>query len=766
MRIINRIVSSCAVVCIAAAIAFSQTQIDLRTQGKRPDFAASKATRPAQTGATLPETCGEGELFFKTGATAGQNLYGCTSSNTWKILGDYRDPVFEDESTPLTPRYTFNFAGSAIECTDDPTNSRINCTVPGSAAVRHELQVVRSSATQLTIQPNCSANAPCNLAWGNTTAQFTAPCTVTITGGTETGTARIYYKADGTIYAGHDITAANIAVSGPGCAAVASVSAFPPDSFIGYQWPITSGNFDAAAATFDKRPFLSMKGLTGGHGLAVSETNGTATVAVDTAVIGTFVSGTVTPSGSCTVGQKYLDTDDNKSYECTSTNTWTETTGGGSSSGGYATVQDEATGLTQRATINFTGSGVTCADDSVNSRTNCAISGTATGLADPGSNGIVTRTASNTTTARTIMGTTNEVAITNGDGVSGNPTVALASDVDLSGKTTTKPVKTGTSLPSTCAAGELFYDTDATAGQNLYGCTATDTWTLQGDGGGSGGAPTSAQYLTLAADSTLSAERVVTPRDNLTATDAGAGGNYTVDFNPLDRSVVWLVDEFFGGPSSSSYSWANGTSGTLGWALNGTGSSTSPSSAGSAEHPWVFGLASGATNGNKYALIWGGYSSGKALVGWDSHAWDMQWIFKTDSAISSIAYYGGLCLDSSAPMESYAGGIRLRYDTSESDSAWLLQYTPGSTFTTACTASEAPTASTWYRLVLSSTSGSTASVHLYKSGGTTDLFTSCSVSTWATSVGVNPYFGVKTYEDVAKNLYIDWFALKMRGVSR
>ena len=44
------------------------------------------------------------------------------------------------------------------------------------------------------------------------------------------------------------------------------------------------------------------------------------------------------------------------------------------------------------------------------------------GLIDPGSNGIVVRTALNTTTARSIAAGTN-VSVTNGDGVSGNPTV-------------------------------------------------------------------------------------------------------------------------------------------------------------------------------------------------------------------------------------------------------------------------------------------------------------------------------------------------------
>ncbi|HWP84678.1 MAG TPA: hypothetical protein VNN17_05780, partial [Terriglobia bacterium] len=47
-------------------------------------------------------------------------------------------------------------------------------------------------------------------------------------------------------------------------------------------------------------------------------------------------------------------------------------TGGG---GGYATIQDEGTNLTQRATVNFTGAGVACADNAGQSRTDCTITG-------------------------------------------------------------------------------------------------------------------------------------------------------------------------------------------------------------------------------------------------------------------------------------------------------------------------------------------------------------------------------------------------------
>jgi hypothetical protein len=42
------------------------------------------------------------------------------------------------------------------------------------------------------------------------------------------------------------------------------------------------------------------------------------------------------------------------------------------------------------------------------------------------------------------------------------------------------------SAPATCVVGDLYFDTDATAGENLNLCTATNTWTTVSGGGGSG----------------------------------------------------------------------------------------------------------------------------------------------------------------------------------------------------------------------------------------------------------------------------------------
>ena len=48
----------------------------------------------------------------------------------------------------------------------------------------------------------------------------------------------------------------------------------------------------------------------------------------------------------------------------------------------YQTIMDEASALTQRNTVNFTGSGVTCVDNSSDSRTDCTISGGTTSSAN------------------------------------------------------------------------------------------------------------------------------------------------------------------------------------------------------------------------------------------------------------------------------------------------------------------------------------------------------------------------------------------------
>ena len=67
------------------------------------------------------------------------------------------------------------------------------------------------------------------------------------------------------------------------------------------------------------------------------------------------------------------------------------------------------------------GTGISVAADTV------GLTGQALAFHNLAANGIVARTAANTVAARSVAGTANRITITNGDGVSGNPTVDIAS---------------------------------------------------------------------------------------------------------------------------------------------------------------------------------------------------------------------------------------------------------------------------------------------------------------------------------------------------
>lgn len=106
-------------------------------------------------------------------------------------------------------------------------------------------------------------------------------------------------------------------------------------------------------------------------------------------------------------------------------------------------------GLTKTGnTLNVgAGTGITVNADDV------ALTGQALAFHNLATNGLVTRTAAGTVTARSIAGTANRTTITNGDGVSGNPTIDIASTyVGQTSITTLGTITTGTWNATTIGA--------------------------------------------------------------------------------------------------------------------------------------------------------------------------------------------------------------------------------------------------------------------------------------------------------------------------
>jgi hypothetical protein len=290
-RVIRTVVYASAT--LAAALA--QTQIDLRNQSKAMDFSSAPSTKPFKTGAVLPATCSAGEMFFQTGAPAGANLYGCTGTNTW----------------------TAQAGGTGGEWVGD-------------------FLVTRSSPTTLTIGAQCTAQNPCHVRFGNRAYAFASASTVSLVSGT--GTAYIYAAPAGQIVVGH---AMNLTCSG-GCVVQPGTTSFPADSIPLFAWAAINGAWAEAGGT-DWRAWLSAKAVTGGFGTLSQESEGVTQVAVNPAVVSTYTNGTTAPPSTCTPGERYLRTDTNQAYDCTSSNTWTEVTGGGGGGGEANTASNVGT---------------------------------------------------------------------------------------------------------------------------------------------------------------------------------------------------------------------------------------------------------------------------------------------------------------------------------------------------------------------------------------------------------------------------------------
>jgi len=151
---------------------------------------------------------------------------------------------------------------------------------------------------------------------------------------------------------------------------------------------------------------------------------------------------------------------------------------GGVVTGSYVTLSPNST-LTQERILSA-GNNISVIDSGPGTP---SVPGTVTvGISDDDLNavaalsttGLISRTGAGTAATRTVTGTANEIAVTNGDGVSGNPTTSLPSALTFTGKTVTNGTYVTPTISSIINTGTLTLPTST---DTLVGKATTDTLT-------------------------------------------------------------------------------------------------------------------------------------------------------------------------------------------------------------------------------------------------------------------------------------------------
>src|SRR5262249_6151503 len=142
------------------------------------------------------------------------------------------------------------------------------------------------SATTLALGANCSSSTPCNVRLGGAVYSITQGATVTLSGGT--GTAYFYVDATGNLTVGHNL----VLTCTPGCTAGSGIASFPVNSIPLFTWAATSGSWSISGA--DWRAFLSAKTVAAGAGIITLETGPQTQVAIDSAAVPTYITGSTT----------------------------------------------------------------------------------------------------------------------------------------------------------------------------------------------------------------------------------------------------------------------------------------------------------------------------------------------------------------------------------------------------------------------------------------------------------------------------------------
>jgi hypothetical protein len=331
------------------------TTVDLRTQSKSVDFSAANATRPFKSGTALPAICAIGEMFYKTDAPAGANLYGCVAPNAWAAEGQGGNgglpPAAGNNGGVLTTDGTsatwtllggdltgrvntatvVQIQGRAISPIAPQQgqaliwNTATNRWEPQAAgsggggagisllAQSGDLLVARLSASTLSIGANCSPATPCNVRFGSLVFSILAGASATVTAGT--GTALFYVTSSGTLTVGHNVTASCSST----CFAQSGVTGFPPDSIPLFSWSATNGAWDVNGGA-DLRAFSSVKVVQAGAGLTSVDSGGATVIGADSNLLSLRTGVPSVSNSACAAGSWAMDA--SFYYLCVSSGSW------------------------------------------------------------------------------------------------------------------------------------------------------------------------------------------------------------------------------------------------------------------------------------------------------------------------------------------------------------------------------------------------------------------------------------------------------------
>ena len=333
----------------------AQTAIDVKTQTRNIDFSGAISTRPFKTGTTLPATCTTGESFFKSNAPAGQNLYGCTATNTWTGLsgsltntgvtaGTYGTSssvaqITVDAQGRITAAADIAVSGGGGGSTLPGVGGQAGrfLTNNGTSALWQDFSTADVKDCSATLAGGVLTVAACAARNGNLDVSAPA-CTLSLIGTSASGVAYGFVSGSGLFTVGHNSAAT---LSCAGWTAATGVTSFPDDALPLFTATFSSNSWTVGGVTRYRR-MVGRDAYAAGDGLSGSNNSatGVTTLYVDSAQIPRYFTGSAVPSQNCTQGRDfYLNTATATLYQCAATNSWVSVGSGGGGGGATVTAQ-------------------------------------------------------------------------------------------------------------------------------------------------------------------------------------------------------------------------------------------------------------------------------------------------------------------------------------------------------------------------------------------------------------------------------------------